>query len=100
MKIRVENLIGAIRVLAGIFAFLIWIVVGSLLFTEPLLLVLVGIIVFLWFHKMGGIFARLLERTNYEITDIDRDKFEVDKEKHNMGRLLDVSQSAELPYGD
>jgi hypothetical protein len=100
VKIRFENLIGAVRVLTGTFAFLIWIVVGSLLFTEPLLLVLVGIIVFLWFHKMGGVFAKLLERTNYEITDIDRDKFEVDTEKKSMGRLLDVSQSAELPYGE
>lgn len=100
MKIRVENLTAAIRVLTGVFAFFIWIVIGSLLFTEPLMLALVGIIVFVWFHKMGGVFAKLLERTNYEITDIERDKFNVDEEKQSMGRLLDVSQSAELPFGD
>jgi hypothetical protein len=100
VKIRVENLTAAIRVLTGVFAFFIWIVIGSLLFTEPLMLALVGIIVFVWFHKMGGVFAKLLERTNYEITDIERDKFNVDEEKQSMGRLLDVSQSAELPFGD
>lgn len=98
MKIRVENLTAAVRILTGAFAFLIWIVIGSLIFFEPLWLVLVGILVFVWFHIMGGVFSKLLERTNYEITDVERDKFSVDEEKHNMGRLLDVSQSAELPF--
>ena len=99
MRIRVENLVASVRVLTGAFAFFIWIIVGSLLLTDPLILALCGIAVFLLFHIMGGVFARLIERTNHEITDVDRDKAgEAMKERRRLGRILDISQSAELPH--
>lgn len=102
MKIRAEYLVATVRMLTGAFAFLLWILIGSLLFTDPIMLVLVGLLVFVAFHIAGGVFAKLLERTNYEITDIERDHAgdEEAREHRQMGRLLDISQSAELPYGD
>lgn len=104
MKIRYENLVSSVRILTGSFAFLLVILIGSVigLFrdVDPIRLLWTGIAVYIFFVWLGGKFAKLLERVNYEVTDIDRGKADQKKkpgEKH-LGKLLDISQTAEGPF--
>jgi len=99
LKIRFENLIAAVRVLTGALAFFIVIAVGAALSADPLKLLVAGLVVYVIFYKMGSVFAKMLERVNYEVTDIERDKA-VDKkpdEKH-LGGIIDFKQGAENPF--
>ena len=101
VKLKMENIVASIRVLTGAFAFLITIIVGGLLYAEPWILLVSSIIVAVFFYVMGGQLSRILDRINYEVTDIERYKFDDednDKGGVKVGSLIDISQSAETPF--
>lgn len=99
MRIKTENLIAIVKAFTGPFAFLIAIFVGALVQADPFVLLVASFITYIFANIMGGVFGKMLERVNYEITDVDRDfADEEDKTRKHIGTIIDFSQSAETPF--
>ena len=99
MKIRFENLIASVRTLTGAFACFITIAVGAALNVDPVKLLEIAIAAYVFFYIFGSTVAKMLERVNYEVSDIDRDKA-ADKKpgEKRLGGLLDIKQGSESPF--
>lgn len=99
MRIKTANLVAVVKAFTGPFAFLIAIFVGALVQADPFVLVAASLITYIFASVMGGVFGRMLERINYEITDVDRDfAGEEDKTHRHIGAIIDYRQSAETPF--
>ena len=99
MRIKIENLVAIVKAFTGPLAFLIAIFAGALVQADPFVLLIASFITYIFANIMGGVFGKMLERINYEITDVDRDfAGEEDRTHRHLGAIIDFSQSAEMPY--
>lgn len=99
MKLHFPNLVQTVRILVPAFAFMIVLVIGGLMNADPLVLLGAALVVYVVFVILGSMFAGILGRLNHEVSDEhlsradQRDKFE-----KSLGKMVDFSQSAELPH--
>jgi hypothetical protein len=100
LKINFPNIVASIRVLTGAFAFLIFVLVASILGVELNLIFIYGLGVYLFFFLLGTVVSYLIAQINKEneIEPVTGEKTP-DHEK-DLKRQLDIQQGAEMPIFD
>jgi len=99
LKINFPNLVVAIKILTGAFAFLIFILIGALCGTSMTVLFFGGIVTYAFFFVLGSVIARLLAEVNKEI-EIEPLAGEKPAHERDLKHQFDVQQGAELPIFD
>ncbi|MFH1538194.1 MAG: hypothetical protein ABIH66_04495 [bacterium] len=97
MRLHFPNLVQALRVFIPAISFLLVLLIGGLVQADPLKMLLSAIFVYLFFVILGAVFAGILGRINEEISDewLGRPDDQLE-----LGKIIDFSQKAELPFDD
>lgn len=95
MRLHFPNLVQAVRVLIPALSFLLVLLIGGIVQADPLKLLGSAIFVYVFFAVLGAVFAGILGRINEEISDEH-----LSRTDDVLGRIVDFSQSAELPLDE